>query len=94
VLAQFDPDSGAQYNSEFFWRGAYLPGPLGPDPWGFRYAVNVEYLGRAPGAGPAGNVNDVLVLSAGNNGLIETRYDTDGAASGNDVIYVLGGGTR
>lgn len=90
----FDPDSGQTYNAPYAWRGAYVPGPIGPDPWGFRYAVNVEYLARAPGTGPSGNVNDVVVISAGNNGLIETRYDTDGISNPNDVIYVLSGGTR
>jgi type II secretory pathway pseudopilin PulG len=90
----FDPDTGNQFNADYAWRGAYLPGPIGPDPWGNRYAVNVEYLGRALGAGPAGNVNDVIVISAGNNSLIETRYDTDGGSNGNDVVYVLSGGTR
>jgi type II secretory pathway pseudopilin PulG len=94
VTAQFDPDSGQTYNSPHAWRGAYLPGPIGADPWGNRYAVNVEYLARALGTGPSGNVNDVIVLSAGNNGLIETRYDTDGMANGNDIFYVVSGGTR
>ena len=94
VTAQFDPDSGATYNSSHAWRGAYLPGPIGADPWGNRYAVNVEFLARGLGTGPSGNVNDVIVLSAGNNGLIETRIDTDGASNGNDVFYVVSGGTR
>jgi type II secretory pathway pseudopilin PulG len=94
VVSQFDPDDGATFNSPHGWRGAYLPGPIGADPWGNRYAVNVEYLARGLGAGPSGNVNDVFVISAGSNGLIETRYDIDGASSGNDVIYVVSGGTR
>jgi type II secretory pathway pseudopilin PulG len=99
ATSNFDPDSGGQFNSEHAWRGAYLPGPIGADPWGFRYAVNVEYMARALGTGPSGNVNDVMVISAGNNGLIETRYDTEGSpatgpASGNDVIYIVAGGTR
>ena len=94
VLTQFDPDAGATYNSEQAWRGPYLEAPLGPDPWGYRYAVNVEYLARTLGAGPSGSDNDVIVISSGNNGLIETRYDTDGVANGNDVFYVVSGGTR
>jgi len=94
VTTQFDPDDAATYNSPHAWRGAYLPGPIGADPWGNRYAVNVEYLARALGTGPSGNVNDVIVLSAGTNGLIETRYDTDGMSSGNDIFYVVSGGTR
>jgi type II secretory pathway pseudopilin PulG len=98
TTTQFDPDSGAQYNAEHAWRGPYLPGPIGADPWGNRYAVNVEYLARAPSPDPfttpTGAVNDVVVLSAGNNGLVEIRYDTDGVTSGNDVFYVVSGGTR
>lgn len=93
--ANFDPDSGGTFNSEFGWRGAYLPGPLGPDPWGNRYAVNVEFLAKALGAGPSGNVNDVFVVSAGLNGSVETRFDTDGiTAGGDDIIFVVSGGTR
>jgi type II secretory pathway pseudopilin PulG len=94
TTTEFDPDGGAMFNGEHAWRGAYLPGPLGPDPWGYRYAINVEFLARPTGAGPAGQVNDVFVLSAGSNGRIETRFDVDGVTSGNDVIYLVSGGTR
>jgi type II secretory pathway pseudopilin PulG len=95
VATEFDPDSGALYNAEHAWRGSYLPGPIGPDPWGTRYAVNVEFLARAPGAGPSGNVNDVFVISAGPDRVIDTRFDIDGATAGNsDLINVLWGGTR
>jgi hypothetical protein len=94
VTTEFDPDAGAMFNAAHAWRGAYLAGPLGSDPWGNRYAVNVEFLERPLGVGPAGSVNDVFVLSAGSNGRIETRFDTDGATSGNDVVYVVSGGTR
>jgi type II secretory pathway pseudopilin PulG len=95
VATEFDPDSGALYNAEHAWRGAYLPGPVGPDPWGTRYAVNVEFLARALGAGPSGNVNDVFVVSAGSDRVVDTRFDLDGAAPGtSDLIYVVSGGTR
>lgn len=94
TLANFDPDSGATYNSKFAWRGAYLPGPIGADPWGTRYAVNVEFLAKALGAGPAGNVNDVYVISAGTNRTTNTRYDVDGVTpGGDDVVYVVSGST-
>jgi len=94
ATTEFDPDSGAMFNAEHAWRGAYLAGPLGPDPWGNRYAINVEFLERPIGATPAGNVNDVFVLSAGSNGRIETRFAVDGVTSGNDVLYLVSGGTR
>ena len=82
VATEFDPDSGALFNAEHAWRGAYLPGPIGPDPWGTRYAVNVEFLARALGAGPSGNVNDVFVISAGPDRVVDTRFDVDGATPG------------
>jgi type II secretory pathway pseudopilin PulG len=95
VPTEFDPDSGALYNAEHAWRGSYLPGPIGPDPWGTRYAVNVEFLARVLGAGPSGNVNDVFVISAGADRVIDTRIDIDGATAGSeDLIYVVSGGTR
>lgn len=95
VSSHFDPSSGSTFNSEFAWRGAYLPGPIAADPWGNRYAVNVEFLEHPLGAGPSGNTNDVFVLSAGRNGTIDTRYDVDGVTAGiDDVIYVVSGGTR
>lgn len=95
VLTEFDPDSGALYNSEHAWRGSYLPGPIGPDPWGMRYGVNVEFLARALGAGPSGNVNDVFVVSGGPDRMVDTRFDIDGATAGNsDLIYVVSGGSR
>lgn len=90
----FDPDEGQTYNSEHAWRGGYLPGPIGSDPWGFRYAVNVEFLARPIGAGPLGNVSDVFVLSAGSNGLVETAFEIDGVTSGSDIFFLLSGGTR
>ena len=94
ATTEFDPDGGSTFNAEHAWRGAYLPGPLGPDPWGNRYAINVEFLERPVGSGPAGQVNDVFVLSAGSNGRIETRFAVDGVTTSNDVIYLVGGGTR
>ena len=94
ATTEFDPDVGAMFNAEHAWRGAYLPGPLGADPWGNRYAVNVEFLERPLGAGPSGNVNDVFVLSAGDDGRVDTRFAVDGVTSGNDVIAVVSGGTR
>lgn len=89
----FDPDDANTFNSEHAWRGAYMPGPIGPDPWGNRYGVNVEFFHRATGTGQ-GQVNDVFVLSAGNNGLVETAFNVDGVTNANDVVYVVSGGTR
>lgn len=99
----FDPVDGGSYNAEYAWRGSYLTGPVGPDPWGNRYAVNVEFWAKATGVGVgvSGSINDVFVLSAGRDGVAETPFETqltagrDGAtALGDDVIYVVSGGTR
>lgn len=63
------------------WRGAYLNGPVGPDPWGNRYAVNVEFLGNAN--------EDVVVFSAGPDEEIDTDYDVNGLTAGDDDLIVL-----
>lgn len=62
------------------WRGAYLTHGVGPDPWGRRYAVNVQFLrGR----------NEVIVLSAGPDGIVETAYAGQGLVGGGDDTAVL-----
>jgi len=71
--APTSPDSGG-------WRGAYLPAVPATDPWGHRYAINVRYLGTR---------NDVLVLSAGPNGRIQTPYEGSGLLPGGDDRAVL-----
>jgi type II secretory pathway pseudopilin PulG len=97
VAAEFDPDSGSGSNSEFFWRGAYLPPPVGPDPWGNRYAANVEFLGRISGSSASGSDNDVLVLSAGPNATVDTTFaasPTAFSSAPDDVFLVVVGGSR
>jgi type II secretory pathway pseudopilin PulG len=92
----FDPATGATYNAPFAWRGPYLASPIDPDPWGHRYAVNVEFLAHLSGsAAPGGNSNDVFIISAGPDGETDTRYDVDGVVPGDDdVIMVVQGGSR
>jgi hypothetical protein len=63
------------------WRGAYLDGPVNPDPWGNRYAVNVIYLGP--------NVNDVVVMSAGPDEAVDTPDTGNPLTAGDDDILVL-----
>jgi hypothetical protein len=63
------------------WRGAYLNAPIDPDPWGNRYAVNVEFL--------TGGSDDVVVLSAGPDEQIDSLYEDNGLAAGDDDIVVL-----
>lgn len=64
------------------WRGPYVDGTIGPDPWGRRYAVNVRTLTTR------GSL-DAFVLSAGPNGLVETPYDVDGVTAGGDDVLAL-----
>jgi type II secretory pathway pseudopilin PulG len=94
------------------WRGAYLNGPILADPWNARYQANTMFLTVATNATDAvvpidqtteglretGWNRDVLVMSAGINGVVETSFGgtaTAGvAAGGDDVIYVVSGGSR
>ena len=64
----------------FGWRGAYLRSGVGADPWGRRYSVNVAFLGQRP---------DVLVISSGPNGTIETPFTGVNLKYGGDDIAVL-----
>jgi type II secretory pathway pseudopilin PulG len=63
------------------WRGAYLTSPIDPDPWGNRYAVNVEFL--------TGGSDDVVVLSAGPDEQIDSDYEDNGLTAVDDDIVVL-----
>lgn len=85
------------------WRGAYLTGPAGADPWGQIYQANTAFLaiasdataGTGEGQLQGGWLRDVIVISAGSNGTIQTAFGVDGAAAvGDDVIYVVQGATR
>ena len=84
------------------WRGAYLSGPIGPDPWGNRYAANTVFLNPSAdstGTG-TGSFFDVFVLSAGGDGVVATDMEGNGVTSGgttaggDDMVYVLSGNTR
>ena len=91
----FDPDDGAGFNAPHAWRGAYLPGPIGSDPWGNRYMANVEFLARAQGTTGSGSTKDVIVLSAGPNDRTDTVFEIDGATSGvDDIVALVSGSTR
>jgi type II secretory pathway pseudopilin PulG len=58
------------------WKGSYLNGPIRPDPWGNRYAVNVKWL-RTNFSCAARTGGDVFVLSAGPDEQISTPYRFD-----------------
>ena len=66
----------------FGWRGPYLQDPVGPDPWGHRYAVNVAAMRSVESA--------TVVLSTGPDGLAQSRWDVTGlAARGDDVTALV-----
>jgi type II secretory pathway pseudopilin PulG len=87
------------------WRGGYLAGPIGLDPWGYAYQVSSAFLAvasdaatadvPAEGGGFTGWANDVIVVSAGPNASIATPFGgLATAAVGDDIIYVVKGATR
>ena len=88
------------------WRGAYLSGPIGPDPWGNAYESNTMFLTVASNAnqdttkeGDLGTVwqTDTFVISAGSNGNIETKFGGTAKGTtpgGDDVIYVVRGSSN
>lgn len=84
------------------WRGPYLTGPVGPDPWGSRYAANTVFLGPSSDSTTTGTGTnfDTFVLSAGPDGSVSTDMEGNGLTSGgttpggDDVIYVITGNTR
>lgn len=68
------------------WRGPYLEGPISSDPWGHRYAVNVQFLRAANG-------RDVVVLLAGADGIAETPFAQDGSMpNGDDRLALVSSG--
>jgi len=62
------------------WRGAYLHAAPDNDPWGHRYAINVRSFGSR---------NDVIVLSSGANGVVETPFEARGLLAGGDDRAVM-----
>lgn len=90
------------------WRGPYLTGPIDVDPWGYMYQANTVFLTVASGAANDGTgtgqwrggwIYDVLVVSAGSNGTVQTAFGgnltTGGMVTGgDDIVYVVQGGTH
>lgn len=96
----FARSSSSGFNAPYAWRGAYLRGPVDPDPWGNRYAANVVFLDPAATATITGVTAgfgfadyprlDVFVVSAGPDEEIDTQSAQDGAVPGDDdFIYVV-----
>ena len=72
---------------EFRWRGPYLAGGMGNDPWNRPYVVNV-IAGHSTNAV---NYKRVFVLSAGPNGIIDTSANatTTTDITGDDIGMIV-----
>jgi type II secretory pathway pseudopilin PulG len=95
----FARSSSSGFNAPYAWRGGYLRGPVDPDPWGNRYAVNVAFLDPSATAALGGITAgfgvgdyprlDVFVVSAGPDEEIDTRSAQDGAVAGDDDLISM-----
>ena len=101
----FARTASSGFNAPYAWRGPYLKGPVDPDPWGNRYAVNVLFLDPNPTALVASlpvafvvadyQRLDVFVLSAGPDAEIDTSVAQDGAVPGDDdIIFIVSSNAR
>lgn len=93
--------AGSGPRSGLGWRGGYITGSTGPDPWGVRYACTTVWMN--PGsdvvvAANKGTNHDTYCLSAGADGNVDTDIESsaDGgvAVNGDDLIYIIQGNTR
>lgn len=77
------PDySVRQPRTQFGWRGAYIQDPVGADPWGQRYAVNVAAM--------KSRAFDTVALSAGPDGVVESAFERDGLpTAGDDIVSMV-----
>jgi hypothetical protein len=97
-LTSFSSGSGPR--SGLGWRGPYVSGPVGLDPWGYAYQASVIFFVPATNAtatteGETGWNSDVLVISPGPNASIATPFGgTATIAVGDDLTYVVRGATR
>lgn len=79
------------------WRGPYLSAPIGPDPWGHRYAATTVFLNPSTDSTTKGTNFNVIVLSAGPDGNVDTQMaegSTGTTVGGDDLVYVLSGDSR
>ena len=63
------------------WQGAYTGIGAG-DPWGNRYMINTAFL-------VSGEIEDVVVLSAGPDEEVDTAFAQDGLVPGDDDLILL-----
>jgi hypothetical protein len=55
--------------------------PIDSDPWGNRYAINVEWFN--------GGAEDVVVFAAGPDEEIDSAYAVNGLTAGDDDLVLL-----
>ena len=96
------PWSGGPRNG-IGWRGVYLNGPIDVDPWGYVYQANTLFFatandsaaGTGEGQRSGGWSSEVMVISAGPNGVIQTPFGgTATSAAGDDLVYAVQGATQ
>jgi type II secretory pathway pseudopilin PulG len=73
------------------WNGPYVSAEVKGDPWGNQYVINTRWLdGGSTAADSQGRPRRaVFVVSAGNNGIIETPFEqsiVDAKAYGDDIV--------
>ncbi|MBI2187991.1 MAG: hypothetical protein HYU37_12880 [Acidobacteria bacterium] len=73
------------------WNGPYVSAELKGDPWGNQFLVNSQWLdgGSTAADGEGRPRRAVFVISAGNNGIIETPFEQpiiDARAYGDDIV--------
>jgi hypothetical protein len=67
------------------WRGAYLAPLVGPDPWGYRYAVNIAAISTRR--------MDTVAMTAGPDGRVDTAFAVDGVRPrGDDLLKLVTSG--
>jgi type II secretory pathway pseudopilin PulG len=95
--------SGGGPRNGIGWRGVYLNGPIDVDPWGYAYQANTLFFatandaaaGTGEGQRSGGWSSEVVVISAGSNGVIQTPFGgTATATVGDDVLYAVQGTTQ
>jgi type II secretory pathway pseudopilin PulG len=101
--AQVTFTSGGGPRTGVGWRGPYLNGPIDVDPWGYTYQASTVFLavasnaaaGTGTGQKQGGWDRDVVVISAGSNGTIQTAFGSQSTTGvGDDVVYVVQGSTH
>jgi type II secretory pathway pseudopilin PulG len=81
------------------WRGGYLSGSTGPDPWGNRYGCATVWMNAGSDALTTnkGTNKDAFCMTAGTDGVADTDMDGNGTGvvvGGDDLMYVIQGNSR